>query len=617
MSSMQSENYIHKRRMLHEITQEVVATSMGREPADLIVRNGRLVNVNVGRIQEGIDVAVRSGIIAYVGRDSSHILADEHTKTVDAAGRYVLPGFIDTHEHVESSMVDVRSFAAAVLPEGTTTIACDNHEITNVFGLKAVELFHDAAEGLPLKVLVAMPVCVPSIPGFEDAGALITDKEVSRAYEEGWAQLQGEQMNFPGLIYGDPGVHAITAASLRAGVVLTGHYASPEIDVGLPAFVAAGMTGCHEATTAEEALRRTELGCYAQQRYGTAWLDMPNTLRAVLDNPDIDTRFFCLITDDVTPTTLVEDGHVSRVVRDAIKEGLDPIRAIQMVTINAAQMLEEARWIGTVSPGRAADLIISSDLENLKIDQVYSDGVLVAENGEMQVNIGQYDYPEWALNSVHVGRVSKEDLRVPCSVDRAKIRVMRIFPGMVHTEEQVIEVEAVDGELKADASRDLAKVALFYRHEPEVDANAKKSFGFVSGTGFKPDCAFGSTVAHDCHNLMVMGTSDEAMVTAANTLIELGGGMVVVNGGNVTAVPLPLAGLMSLEPADKVSAQLNKLEEAFKEAGVEHDSVEMTLSLIPLIVLVELHLSNRGLVELKPGQPPTFVDLLLSPAQQE
>ncbi len=600
--------------MLYELTQQVVATSMGREPADLIIKNGRLVNVNVGRIQEGIDVAVRGGIIAYVGSDSSHILADKHTKIVDAAGRYILPGFIDTHEHVESSMVDVRSFAAAVLPEGTTTIACDNHEITNVFGLRAVELFHEAAKGLPLKVLVAMPVCVPSIPGFEDAGATITDKEVTRAYKEGWAQLQGEQMNFPGLIYGDPGVHAITAASLKEGVVLTGHYASPEIDVGLQAFVAAGMTGCHEATTAEEALRRAELGCYAQQRYGTAWLDMPKTIRAVLDNPDIDTRFFCLITDDVTPTTLVEDGHVSRVVRDAIKEGLDPIRAIQMVTINAAQMLEESRWIGTVSPGRAADIILASDLESLKIDQVYSDGVLVAEAGKMQVEIAPYSYPDWAVNSVHVEPISTEDLKIACDQDTAQIRVMRIFPGMVHTKEEVVEIEVKNGELVADPARDLAKVALFYRHETEVASNAKRSYGFVSGTGFKPNCAFGSTVAHDCHNLMVMGTSDEAMVLAANTLIELGGGMVVVHNGKVTTVPLPLAGLMSLESADKVSAQLNELERAFRDSGVEHDSVEMTLSLIPLIVLVELHISNRGLVELKPGQPPAYVDLVLSGA---
>ncbi len=611
MASSPASNYVHKTVPLHEVTQSVVATAMGREPADLIIRNARLVNVNVGRIQDGVDIVVRHGYVVLVG-DSSHVMTGDHTKIVDAAGRYVTPGFIDTHEHVESSMIDVRSFAAAVVPEGTTTIACDNHEITNVLGLRAVELFSNAAQGLPLKVLVAMPVCVPSIPGFEDAGAVITDREVTEAYRQQWAQLQGEQMNFPGVIYGDPQVHAITAASLREGVVLTGHYSSPEINVGLQAFIAAGITGCHEATTAEEAMRRAELGCYAQQRYGTAWLDMPQTLRAVLDNPGMDTRFFTLITDDVTPATLVEDGHVSRVVRDAIKLGLDPVTAIQMVTINAAQMLEKARWIGTVSPGRAADMLIISDLENLVIDQVYVDGVLVAENGRMVVEFAPHDYPEWAVNSVHLDPIDESDLRVPYAGDAARVRVMRIHPGKVHTTEEIIDLPARGGALTADASRDLAKVAVFYRHEQPVDDNALKGIGFVTGTGFKEDVAFGSTVAHDCHNLMVMGTSDRAMVKAANTLIDVKGGMVVVVGDEVTVLPMPLAGLMSLDSAQAVTDQLHALEAAFRKGGSSHPSVEMTLSLIPLIVLVELHVSNRGLVSLKPGSPPEFVELVVS-----
>jgi len=606
-----TDGYVHHRRELHEVTQEVVGVAMGREPADLIIKNARLVNVNIGRIQEGIDVAVRDGFICVVG-DASHVLTDDNTVIVDAAGRYLAPGFIDTHLHVESSMIDVRSFASAVLPEGTTTIACDNHEIANVFGIRAVELFSDAAQGLPLKVMVAMPVCVPSIPGFEDAGALITDAEVTEAYQNGWAQLQGEQMNFPGLIYGDPSVHAIQQASLRQGVVLTGHYATPDLHPGLQAFVASGITGCHEATTEEEAFARVSLGCYAQQRYGTAWLDMPNTIQAVLNNPDIDTRFFCLVTDDVTPATIVDDGHLSRVVRDAIKVGLDPIKAIQMVTINAAQMLEKSREIGTVSPGRYADLVLISDLENLVIDQVYSDGVLVAENGAMTLEFEPHQYPEWALNSVHIDPISEADLRIGYAGDTAQIRVMRVHPGLVHTTEEIWDVQAVGGELVADASSDLAKIAVFYRHETPLEADKLKGLAFVTGTGFKDDVAFGSTVAHDCHNLMVMGTSDAAMVKAANALIDSNGGMVVVVGNDVTLVPMPLAGLMSLESAQTVTNQLHQMERAFRNGGSDHPSVEMTLSLLPLIVLIELHLSNRGLVALKPGQPPEFVDLVVS-----
>jgi adenine deaminase len=603
-------DYVHQKKQLHEVTLHTVGTAMGREPADLIIRNGKLVNVNIGRIQEGVDVVVKDGFIVLVG-DSSHVITDAHTKIVDAGGRYLVPGFIDTHEHVESSMIDIRSFAAAVLPEGTTTIACDNHEITNVFGLRAVELFSKAAEGLPLKVMVAMPVCVPSIGGFEDAGAVITDKEVSEAYAQGWAQLQGEQMNFPGLIYGDPSVHAITAASLRAGKVLTGHYSSPEIGIGLQAFIAAGITGCHEATTKEEAFARASLGCYAQQRYGTAWLDMPQTLKAVLDNPDIDTRFFTLITDDVTPATIVEDGHLSRVVRDAIKEGLDPIRAIQMVTINAAQMLEKSREIGTISPGRCADILILSDLENVTIDEVYVDGVQVVAGGEMVVEFAPHQYPDWALNSVHLAPISEADLRIPFDGANASVRVARIYPGKVHTSEEIIDIPAIEGALHADAERDLAKVAVFYRHETPVPDNARKGFGFITGTGFKHDVAFGSTVAHDCHNLMVIGTSDRAMTKAANALIDAKGGMVVVVGDEVALLPMPLAGLMSLDSAKAVTEQLHALERAFKLGGCDHPSVEMTLSLVPLIVLIELHVSNRGLVALKPGMPPEFVELVV------
>jgi adenine deaminase len=608
MAASGTTRYTHKRSMLHEVTLDVVATAMGREPADLIIKNGRLVNVNTARIQDGITVAVRHGIIAYVGK-SNHLIADEHTKVVDAGGRFLVPGFIDTHDHVESSMVDVVSFAEAILPQGTTTIACDNHEITNVFGLRAVELFHKAAQGLPLKVLVSMPVCVPSIPGFEDAGATITASEVAKAYEEGWAEVQGEQMNFPGIIYGDPNVHAINAASLRSGNVLTGHYASLELDKGLPAFIAAGLTACHEATTAEGVMRRAELGCYAQQRYGTAWLDMPNTIKAVTENPGLDTRFFTMVTDDVTPVSIVEDGHLSRVVREAIKQGVPPILAIQMVTINAAQLLEKSRWIGTISPGRAADILIVSDLVNMVIDQVFADGVLVAENGKMVMEFAHYDYPEWALKSMHLPKLTEADFKIPAT-KKTKVRVMRIFPGMVHTTEEFFEVEPVNGSLQADPARDLVKVANLYRHEIRPEVKKTKGLGFATGLQFKPNTAFASTVSHDCHNLQVIGNDDKAMALAANELIRVGGGHCVVVDGKVEALmPLPLAGLMTLESVEVAAKQLKAIEAGLKKAGCMADSVEMTISLLGLIVLEELHLSNQGLVELKPGQLPRFVDL--------
>jgi len=604
--------YLHERKQLHEVTRDLAAVAMGTQPADLIIRNGRLVNVNVGRIQDNVDVVVRHGLIALVG-NADHILKDENTQIVDAKGRFLVPGFIDSHMHVESSMVDLRSFAAGILPHGTTTICPDNHEITNVFGVKAVELFKQSAAGLPLKVLVAMPVCVPSIPGFEDAGAVITDQEVTEAYSHDWAALQGEQMNFPGVIYGDPGVHAITAASLRAGKVLTGHYASADLNAGLNAFVASGLTADHETTTAEGAMRRAEMGVYVQQRYGSAWLDLPNLIKAVLENPGLDTRFFTMVTDDVSPATVAYEGHLVRVVRKAISLGVPPITAIQMITLNAAQLLEKARWIGSIAPGRAADILIVSDLSAVTIEQVYADGILVAENGKMVIELPKYEYPQWALHSVHLDKLTEQDFVISCeSLDPVNVRVMRLVPGMVHTEEEHIKMTPVNGELKPEPSRDLAKVAVFYRHEPKEGLTGSRGYGFVTGLQFNENCAYASTVSHDCHNLLVVGTSDSAMMLAANALIESGGGIAVVVNNQIQAIfPLPLGGLMSLETVEVAAVKVREVEAALKMAGCPHDSVEMTLSLLGLIVLEELHLSNRGLVALKPGRPPEFVELLV------
>lgn len=606
-----SKGYSHRRKALYEVTRDLTAVAMGFAPADLIIKNGKLVNVNTAQIQPDIDVVIKHGFIALVG-NADHVARDENTKIVDAGNRYLVPGFIDGHMHVESSMVDLRSFAAGVLPCGTTTICPDNHEITNVFGMKAVELFHNAAQDLPIKVMLAMPVCVPSIPGFEDAGAVISPNDVSKAYDECWAQLQGEQMNFPGIIYGDPNTHAITSASLKAGVVLTGHYASLEYNKGLNAFIASGMNACHEGTTAEGTLKRVQLGMYAQQRYGSAWLDMPNTIKAVTENPDIDTRFFTLVTDDVSPATIAYEGHLVRVVREAIHQGVDPILAIQMVTINTAQLLEKSRYIGTISPGRAADILLVSDLEKVTIDEVYSDGVLVAKNGKMTVEFAPYEYPEWALKSVHLNKLNEADFSIPAA-KKEFVRVMRIHPGMVHTTEEIVEMAPVNGKLEADLQKDILKIANFYRHAGGYGKTGTKGLGFISGASLKKGSAYASTVSHDCHNLLVIGTDDAAMVIAANALIESDGGIAIVAEGKLeTVMPLPLAGLMTLQTVEIAAAQVKKVEEALKKAGCPYDSIEMTLSLLGLIVLEELHLSNKGLVELKPGQPPQFVDLIVN-----
>ncbi|MCP4117992.1 MAG: adenine deaminase [Desulfobacteraceae bacterium] len=606
-----SEQY--KRFTYARVARELADVAMGRKPADLVIRNGRLVNVVTARIQANTDMAVYKGFIALVG-DASHIMTDENTEIIDAENRYLAPGLIDSHMHVESSMVDLRSFAAGVLAHGTTTICPDNHEMTNVLGLRAVELFKQSSEGIPLKVLTAMPVCVPSLPGMEDAGAVIGPREVRTGYEKGWAELQGEQMNFPGVVFGDPTVHDITGEGIRADRVLTGHYAGEDLNAGLNAFIASGLTSCHESTTSAGALRRAQLGMYVQQRYGSAWLDLPNLITAVTDNPGMDTRFFTLVTDDVTSATIRDEGHLIRVLRKAVSLGVNPVQAVQMVTINPAQLLEKSRWIGSLTPGRAADILLLDDLQTFNIHRVISDGVTVAKEGALSFDIPRYDYPEWALNTVHLSSLNPGDFSIPVDGSAPKtVRVMRIVPGMVFTKAETADIVPHAGELKADPSEDLAKIGMFYRHAGSDGIAHPKSLGFVSGTGMKPGAAYASTVSHDCHNLLVIGTDDAAMALAANTVIESKGGTAVVADNEVAGhMPLPLAGLMSLESIETAADQVNSVEDAMEQAGCVHESMEMTLSLLGLVVLGELHISNRGLVELKDGRPPRFVDLIVS-----
>lgn len=593
-----------------QISHELSAVAMGQLPGELIIRNARLVNVLTALIEDKTDVIVYGGFIAFVGDASDHPVSDT-TKIIEARGKYLVPGLIDSHMHIESSMIDIRSFAAGILPHGTTTICPDIHEMTNVFGLKAVELFHDTAAGLPLNVFTAMPVCVPSVPGMENAGAHISAAEVKTAYENGWAELQGEQMNFPGVIFGDPHVHAITAEGLKRDKVLTGHYASSDLNRGLNAFITAGMTACHESTSANEALRKVSRGMYVQQRFGTAWLDLPNLVPSYLDRPDMDTRMYTLVTDDVTPVTIAEEGHLIRVLREAVRLGVPPVKALQMVTINAAQLLDKSRWIGSVSPGKSADILLVDDLEGFNISLVISNGIQVAEDGLLCIDIPQYNYPEWALNSVHIKKQNASDFIIPAPSDETvEARVIRLIPGMVYTREESVELLPVNGCIQVNDIDDLAKVAMLYRHSPEIPDEDRKAFGLLRGLNLKPHSAIATTVSHDCHNLLVIGNDDRAMAEAANTLKESGGGITVFHKGEMKALlPLPFAGLMSLKSINDVSTELKNVEGAIREAGCPHDSVEMTISLIGLIVLGEIHLSNKGLVRLADGEPPCFVDL--------
>ncbi|MEW6104815.1 MAG: adenine deaminase [Bacillota bacterium] len=595
------------RRPLHEVGRELVATAMGREPADVVIRGARLVNVHTAEIQDGVDVAVRSGRVAMVG-DASRCIG-EGTRVIEGEGYYLVPGFLDGHVHVESSMMTVGEFARAVLPSGTTAIFMDPHEIANVLGVEGVRLMLEEGRGLPLKVFATMPSCVPAAPGFEDAGAAIGPDDIRKAMAwDGVAGL-GEMMNFPGVLAGDEGVHKEIQETLRAGKVVTGHYSIPDTGPDLAAYVAAGIVSDHESTRPEDALAKLRLGMYAKLREGSAWRDIKATIKSYTET-GIDPRHIVLVTDDVHPDTLITLGHVNHVVRRAIEEGVPPIRAIQMATINTAECFRMSQDLGSIAPGKMADILFIRDLADPRPDRVMADGEVVAEGGRLVVDVPAFTYPEFATRSVRLARRLEPGdfcIKAPAAAGRtARARVIEVVEASALTRYVEIDLPVGEhGEVHASREKDVAKVAVVERHR----ASGSMAVGLVRGFGLA-DGAVASTVAHDSHNLLVVGMDDCDMAAACNALADVGGGMIVVKGGKVLAVlPLPIAGLMSGEPVEKVRAGVDDLARAWRALGCTMASPFMTMALIALPVIPELRITNRGIVDTLRFR---FVDLFVA-----
>ena len=594
-----------RRYALAEVTEKLVAVAQGREPADTVIKNARLVNVNTAEIVSGVDVAITHGRIALVG-NALHTIS-ENTQVIDAKGCYITPGFMDGHMHVESSMLSVREYARAVIPHGTTAIFMDPHEMANVLGMDGVRLMIEDGRNVPLRVYTTMPSCVPAAPGFEDTGAELGPKEIEEAMT--WKEVVGlgEMMNFPGVINGNLDTHKELQATLNANKTITGHYSLPETGAGLNAYVAAGVRCCHESVRMEDALAKMRMGMYAQLREGSAWHDLKETVRSITEN-HIDTRYANLISDDTHPETLVSLGHLDHIVRRAIEEGVNPITALQMVTINVAQCFEMSKDLGSISPGRWADILVISDLTNVKIEKVIINGELVAENGKLTVEISGSSYPEYAKKTVHLARkLEAEDFAVSVSapaLNQVKVRVIEIIEAKVGTYHRECILPVSTGRVQADLSQDVIKAAVIERHK----ATGTIGKGFVKGFRLK-EGAVASTVSHDAHNLLIVGTNDSDMALAGNTLAEAGGGLVAVKNGQVVALlPLLIAGLMCEEPAEIVAGKVASLEKAWRELGCDLVSPFMTTSLLALAVLPELRLTNRGLVDTINFK---FVDLLI------
>ncbi|MCL4265034.1 MAG: adenine deaminase [Anaerolineae bacterium] len=588
------------RKPWHEMTKQLVDVAMGRQAADMVIRNGRWLNVHTGEIIPHTDVAVSGGRIAYVGPDAGHTMG-EKTQVIAANGRYLIPGLCDGHMHVESGMVTVTEFARAVIPHGTTSMFIDPHEIANVLGLPGVRLMHDEAATLPINVYVQMPSCVPSAPGLETPGASIGPAEVAEAMT--WPGIigLGEMMNFPGIYLNDDKMHAEVAATMQAGKTVGGHYAAPDLGRPFHGYVAGGPADDHEGTRLEDAIARARQGMKAMLRLGSAWYDVAAQVKAITEM-GLDNRNFILCTDDSHSGTLVHEGHMNRVVRHAIAQGLSPIAAIQMATLNTAVHFSVEKDIGSITPGRYADIILSSDLVTLPIEMVIAAGEVVAVDGRLTINLLPYPYPDFAKNTVKLGKTLTADDFNLQSFDRlrtslqspAKLRTIAVIENQAPTraEERVLPV--VDGRVQLDPRQDVAHIALVERHR----GTGGVVNGFVSGFGFNTRCAIASTVAHDSHHMIVVGTSKSNMALAANRLGVVGGGVVVYkDNAEIALVELPIAGLMSDERAEIVAEKAARMVQAFRDCGCKLNNAFMQLSLLALVVIPELRISDLGLVD--------------------
>lgn len=579
-------------------TKTLIDVAMGRTPADLVIRHGTWVCVQSGEIVPDTDIAIKDGRIAYVGPDASHTVHKE-TLVMDAGNKYLVPGLLDGHMHVESGMLTVTEFVRAVIPHGTTGMFVDPHEIANIFGLKGVKMMVDEAALQPIHVWVQMPSCIPSAPGFETPGAQVGPQEVAEAMKwEGIIGL-GEMMNYPGVARGDEKMLAEMDATRKAGKVIGGHYASPDLGRQFHAYVAGGAEDDHEGTTLEGAITRARQGMKVMLRYGSAWHDVAAQVAAIT-KLGLDPRFFILCTDDSHAATLSQEGHMDRVLRHAISQGLPPMTAIQMATVNTAEHFGLSRDLGLIAPGRWADILLVDDLNDFHAEMVIAKGQVIAKNDKLLFDLPAFDYPEWAVNSVHLkGKLTAEDFRLGVGgrfekVEKVVVNAIGVIENKASTRHIRLDVPVNDAAVHVDISRDLAKVALVERH----CATGGVTVGLVQGFGFTESCAVASTVAHDSHHMLVVGTDEGNMALAANRLAEVGGGQVVVKDGKVIGlVELKIAGLMSTERADQVAKKAVSILEGFRACGCQLNNPNMPLSLLALVVIPELRISDKGLVD--------------------
>ena len=578
-----------------DVASDLIAVATGRKAADTVIRGGKWVNVHTREVLDAYDIAIIHGRIASVVPDATASTGPE-TKIIRADGRYMIPGLCDGHMHIESGMLTPAEFARAVIPHGTTSMFTDPHEIANVLGLEGVRMMHDEALMQPVNIFTQMPSCAPSAPGMETTGYEITAEDVAEAMA--WPGIigLGEMMNFPGVADADPKMLAEIAATQRAGKTVGGHYASPDLGPAFAGYVAGGPADDHEGTCEADAIARMRQGMRSMIRLGSAWYDVESQITAITEK-GLDPRNMILCTDDCHSGTLVSEGHMNRVVRHAIACGCDPLVALQMATINTATHFGLEREIGSLTPGRRADVILTSDLSELPIELVVARGQVVAENGTCLVDCPHYDWPDTARKTVHMARDLEAGdfvIKAPTGANQVTANVIGVVENQAPTQALKFELPVTEGRVQAIG--DVAQIALVERHR----ATGGVTNAFVSGFGYQGPMAMASTVAHDSHHMIVVGTDRDQMALAANRLRAMSGGVVIFkDGAERAAVPLPIAGLMSDRPASEVAAQADAMMQAMRDCGCTLNNAYMQHSLLALVVIPELRISDLGLVDVR------------------
>jgi len=555
--------------------KEKIRIASGEGKADLLIKNGRVVDVFTGEIEKK-DVAIFGGAVIGFGDYRAK-------KIIDVKGDFLCPGLIDGHVHIESSMVTIPEFARAVLPNGTTTVIIDPHEIANVLGQKGVRFMAESARGIPLNVFVMIPSCVPATH-METSGATLKAVDLKPLLKEPWAIGLAEMMNLPGVILRDPEV--IKKIEMAKGKRIDGHAPSLS-EKGLYAYLSAGIRSDHECTTLKEAKEKMKNGMWIMIREGSTARNLKDLLPLV--TPKNSRRFF-FVTDDRHPKELLEEGHINSMVKKAIRWGIDPILVIQMATLNAAEYFR-LDDLGAIAPGYRADIVTFDHFGRFQIKKVFKDGILVADDGKMLFLPLRKGQSPKVKGSVRIKPLHKDAFLLRS--DQPLVKVIQLIPDQIVTKKVMKKILLKDGVAQPNTKEDILKIVVVERHR----AIGNIGIGFVQGFGLKKG-AIGSTVAHDSHNLVIVGTNDLDILKTVEIIQAMGGGLAVVSEEKVIAsLPLPIAGLMADGSVKEVNYRLEALHNATKALGCKLSDPFMTLSFLSLPVIPELKITDKGLVD--------------------